>query len=669
MLMVSLCSADVDIVVNADFADSVKSAPLESLSNFVQLSSMDNSDLFVALCLPGTFSPNNEGVCHDCTKCRQNQYEKLACIPTRDRTCANCTVCGNHEIELCQCSVKTSQCVTGDRVCMKVLPSVVTLTVDLTSNGVLNSRQRLLIQSGMATGYVEWLSIQFGVDPDTIDMTEFVQVAPTQYKAKFTFSEVYGEATIRRINTETAEFYQEGLIYTFGGGRRRRLLSYSYGLVSLNGAASNCTSVGNCTEPFTEYQLNATSCQATCVPVPCPPGFEGGYKSCVLCGPGTFKNYSGFASCDSCPAGFSSEQGSTSSEQCNIPVTTTQSSESTGEIPEETTISTVNTALGEETTSSASATQILTANSQTSATTLSPIQTTTQTQTTTADLAQTPTTTADLAQTPTTTAFSVQAPTTSAYPTQTQSPTQTLHISTTTTTASQAITTTQTTISPQFSQVSPSSTTASPYSSHSLYTSSLELTSQSLTTTLSSQGGSSSSIMSTSQSGYGGYFPGGGLLYSGGIASNSIGGAQSNSLNSNIASNISVASANSNANTAHSRSDNRNVNNANNAITINVPSQAAGKPIFNNYVTVDLPPSAMARENHRHDYYRDYDYGIYDGDYFGIVIFMTLIVFGTCVLSTVLFPCCSCQQCYGEERDRRPIIRYRIIRDTNQADV
>jgi len=97
-LSAGLCAADVDVVVNLESAERVDLAPVEAIPSYLDMSSMDNSDLFVAMCLPGTFSPNHEGICHDCVRCQANQYEKLACIPTRDRTCANCTVCGTHDI-------------------------------------------------------------------------------------------------------------------------------------------------------------------------------------------------------------------------------------------------------------------------------------------------------------------------------------------------------------------------------------------------------------------------------------------------------------------------------------------------------------------------------------------------------------------------------------------
>ncbi len=57
--MVSLCSADVDVIVNLAGADIVVPEPVQALPNFLDFSSMDNSDLFVSMCLPGTFSPDH----------------------------------------------------------------------------------------------------------------------------------------------------------------------------------------------------------------------------------------------------------------------------------------------------------------------------------------------------------------------------------------------------------------------------------------------------------------------------------------------------------------------------------------------------------------------------------------------------------------------------------
>jgi hypothetical protein len=341
--MASLCSADVDVVVNLEGADIVIPDAVQKVQGFLDIFTMDNSDLFVAMCLPGTFSPNNEGICHDCIKCLANQYETLECIPTRDRTCANCTFCGTHDIELCQCAVKTDQCVTGDRVCVKVPPTVVNLIVDFTSNGVLTTKQQIFIRSGLAVGYTDWLASQFDVPSESVELTDFVKTGATTYKAYFRFAEVYGEAKIIRIQTQSEEFFQGGIFYTFGGGSRRRLLEFRSGTASrrllqsgvgtnyltANGVSTSCEVDTNCTEPFTEFKFaNGSTCTGSCMPVPCPPGYSGGPKNCQLCPPGTFKNDSGYHPCNPCPAGFTSPIGSNSSEACSL-VPTTASEEAT----------------------------------------------------------------------------------------------------------------------------------------------------------------------------------------------------------------------------------------------------------------------------------------------------------------------------------------------------
>ena len=90
-LPAQLCRANLlDVVVNLRDADAVDGALLPSSA--LASSLMDNSDLFVAVCSPGTFSPDDGGVCHECQGCHTEQFESLPCLPWRDRACANCTV-------------------------------------------------------------------------------------------------------------------------------------------------------------------------------------------------------------------------------------------------------------------------------------------------------------------------------------------------------------------------------------------------------------------------------------------------------------------------------------------------------------------------------------------------------------------------------------------------
>lgn len=319
--MASLCSADVDVVVNLEGADIVVPDPVSALPNYLDMSSMDNSDLFVAMCLPGTFSPNHEGICHDCVKCVANQYEKVACIPTRDRTCANCTICGAHDLELCQCAVKTAQCITGDRVCLKVPPTAVNLNVDFSTGVVLTSRQLAFVKAGIAAGFTEWLAVQFDVDVDTVELLDVVRFDPTNFQARFRFNEVYGAAKVNRILGQPHDFFQGGFAYTFGTGgvRRRRLLQVAaveY-QINANGASGSCDVDNTCPQNFTVwvYDENST-CTGACHPTPCPPGYGGYATNCQLCEPGTFKNESGYGECEGCPAGYTSPTGSTWSGAC-----------------------------------------------------------------------------------------------------------------------------------------------------------------------------------------------------------------------------------------------------------------------------------------------------------------------------------------------------------------
>ena len=326
----SLCGADVDVVVNLAGADRVLEAPVQAISGFVELFSMDNSDLFVAMCLPGTFSPDNEGICHDCVKCIANQYEKIACIPTRDRTCANCTVCGTHDIELCQCAIKTSQCITGDRICLKVPPTSVNLNVDFSTGVVLTSRQLAFVKAGLAAGFTEWLAVQFDVDVDTVELVDVVRFDPTNFQARFRFNEVYGAAKVNRILGQPHSFYQGGFAYTFGvpGARRRRLLQVAASrsllqvaaneyYINANGASGSCDVNTTCSQEFYEwvYDENST-CTGKCMPVLCPPGYGGYATNCQPCEPGTFKAETGYGDCEECPAGHTSPTGSNSSDAC-----------------------------------------------------------------------------------------------------------------------------------------------------------------------------------------------------------------------------------------------------------------------------------------------------------------------------------------------------------------
>ena len=317
------CDATLlDVVVNLRNADAVDPAllPPSALASSV----MDNSDLFVAVCSPGTFSPDDGGVCHECQGCHVEQFETLPCLPYRDRGCANCTVCDEHEVEVCQCSVKTSQCFTGDRVCLKLKPTTVTLTVELFSASLLNSRQEQLVAAGLATGFVDWLVEEFATP--SVDFVAMVGTGPRAYAATFTFHDIYNQTTIMRLKAPNPLLYQRGLVYTFGGTvsrRRRSLLAYTSGLVSATGSHSDCLTNTTCDGPYLAFQFfNESGCGGTCVGVPCPPGLFGGFGNCAGCTPGSYADAVGMTVCTPCPDGYSSPPAANASDLCFVPPTT-----------------------------------------------------------------------------------------------------------------------------------------------------------------------------------------------------------------------------------------------------------------------------------------------------------------------------------------------------------
>ena len=318
------CDATLlDVVVNLRNADAVD--PLLLPPSALASSVMDNSDLFVAVCSPGTFSPDDSGVCHECQGCHTEQFETLPCIPYRDRGCANCTVCDEHEVEVCQCAVKTSQCFTGDRVCLKLKPTTVMLTVELKSANVLNSRQEQLVSAGLATGFVDWLVEEFATP--SVDFVAMVRTVPRVYAATFTFHDVYNQTTIMRLKMPDPLLYQRGLVYTFGGTltrRRRNLLAYASDLVSATGSHSDCLTNTTCDGPYLAFQFfNESGCGGMCVGVPCPPGLFGGFGNCADCSPGSYADAVGMTACTPCPGGLSSPTAANASDLCFVQTTTT----------------------------------------------------------------------------------------------------------------------------------------------------------------------------------------------------------------------------------------------------------------------------------------------------------------------------------------------------------
>ena len=368
----------LDVVVNLRGADALD--PLLLPPAALAASTMDNSDLFVAVCAPGTFSPDDGGVCHECQGCHTEQFETLPCLPYRDRACANCTACEQHEVEVCQCAVKTSQCFTGDRVCLKLKPTTVTLTVELRSAATLTARQEQLVTAGLATGFVDWLAEEFGTP--FVDFQSMVRTAPGQYAAAFVFTELYNQTTVQRLKAPDPALYQRGLVYTFGGAvqRRRRLLAYTAGLVSATGSHSDCTTNTTCDGPYLAFQFDSdTGCGGTCVGVPCPPGLFGGFGHCADCAPGSYADAPGLSACAPCPDGLTSPPAANASGLCFEVTTTTAEVTTTTTTAAATTTTTTTTAPPAATTTT---TARPVATTTTAATTTAPPVTTTATTTT-----------------------------------------------------------------------------------------------------------------------------------------------------------------------------------------------------------------------------------------------------------------------------------------------
>lgn len=626
MFMSSACRGDVDVVVNLKGADTVTENAVASFPKYVSVSQMDNSDLFVAMCTPGTFSSDHEGVCHDCTVCKANQYDKAPCIPVSDRACANCTVCAEHEYEICQCSLKTTQCVTGDRVCLKMTPTVVTLTIDLTTGGILSTRQETLIRTGMATGFADWLGLQFDVNPMTIELTDFVRVDQVNYKATFTFYEVYGQPTVNRIKTSTNAFLQVGVAYTFGIGNRRRALLQVNSLFMSNLLVAKsvfaCNVSRTCSDPTYEFRLdtNESECTGMCFPPLCKPGYTGSMKNCNPCAPGTYKNESGYDACTECPAGYLSPPGSNSSDSCVAPMQTSSAGPSS-------TISAGNLA---STTAAASApSQHQTTSSPPTSQTTSSLASSS----TSSSASSSQTQTSSSGPPTTSSATSPPQPSQPPAPPSTPPPTQ------------PAPQSTPSSGPPSLPSTPPPPSSAAP-----------SLPPQ------TTQGAPSPPPSSSPPS------LGGGAGSSGSTGSSNSGSSASSSSSSNNNNNPAATSE------SNPVVDTSNVNNANNAITINVPSQGS-QPIFNrNVVTVVLPPGYESeRDRTGHGHYAHYppsDVGDYQ-DQLGVFLFVVVIfVLIFAGMSCMAFPMFDTRDPRNQD-DSRTVIRYRLVRvhrDRNEAD-
>jgi len=307
----------LEVVVNLQGASILDPLLLPSVyAN--SLSQMDNSDVSVKLCPDETFSPDHGGVCGPCDTCHTEQYIAAQCLPWQNRVCSNCTVCGLHEVELCSCDLIDARCFTGDRICVKLVPAALNLTVYMRSvNKELTSIQKSFITSGLQIWYVDWLKSTF--DIESASFASFEYRGNYTYAAIFHVFGVYDSATLTHLQAGIPSQFQEGFTYSFG--LHRRVFSPLTD-VYVNGAGTECALPENTCSNMTVFTLSDDSCRAVCMPDPCPAGYYGMYGKCFPCLEGTYKSNVTDGNCTLCPENMTSPVGSSSLWQCFVPTTT-----------------------------------------------------------------------------------------------------------------------------------------------------------------------------------------------------------------------------------------------------------------------------------------------------------------------------------------------------------
>ena len=282
------------------------------------LSQMDNSDVSVKVCPVETFSADHEGVCGPCSTCQTEQYIAAQCLPWQNRVCSNCTVCGWHEVELCRCDVIDARCFTGDRICVKLVPAALNLTIYMRSvNKELTSIQKSFITSGLQIWYVDWLVSTF--DIESASFLSFEYRGNYTYAAIFEVLGVYDSGTLTQLQAGIPSQFQEGFTYSFG--LHRRVFSPLTD-VYVNGAGTECALPENTCSNMTVFTLSDDSCRAVCMPDPCPLGHYGVYGKCFPCLEGTYKSNVTDGNCTECPENMTSPVGAKSPSQCFVPTTT-----------------------------------------------------------------------------------------------------------------------------------------------------------------------------------------------------------------------------------------------------------------------------------------------------------------------------------------------------------
>ena len=264
-------------------------------------------------CARGTFSPDFGGECRNCTAaCAAESYVRSACTSSRDLVCRECAVCGPTDLELCPCGPVTDACFIGNRVCLRVAPTDVTLKIGLAAITFLTEEQLAQVQASLNTTFAEWLGAAFG-SPVSMSGYTALSIDTTYLFVQFLAAGLYNRTTIARLRQVDQAYMQEGVLATLGQGARRRRLLQAFLTVKQTSAACQVQTI-EC-PAFTAF--TAANCTGTCQPTPCPVGYTGGLGQCEPCATSGYKDTNGSAACTPCPANsLTQAQAATSRGQC-----------------------------------------------------------------------------------------------------------------------------------------------------------------------------------------------------------------------------------------------------------------------------------------------------------------------------------------------------------------
>lgn len=315
------------LMQGSDFIN-ISVVPLFSVNQF------DLGDVFISPCRTGTYNDIRDSFCKPCAVCVEGQFERASCISVRNSECVNCTVCTPREQQICACNERTSDCVTGDRICAPLPMTTANISFDLSVSQPLSSLKERFLQEGLRTGFVLFLAGYLQHSDESIVFLFMRKIGPTQYFTTFLVNDVYSLFTKRQVELISRAVVQDGLTNTFGiqsntfstvsQQRRmlRRLLQQDAIVLLADKVEAQCVAAGACSRFFVMSNPD-NPCESTCISLPCPPGYTGFYGICELCANATYKSTHGNESCTPCPTGWASDQGATSLDECRAPAPST----------------------------------------------------------------------------------------------------------------------------------------------------------------------------------------------------------------------------------------------------------------------------------------------------------------------------------------------------------